>query len=105
MNLISGVNFLLKTQVKDRKVVVQKANPPKGKRLAFPVDFWMLVTQMVKKSFYKAEDPDLVLGSGSPPGEGNGNPLQYSCLGNAMDRDMWRVIVHGVAKSWKWLSD
>ena len=34
-----------------------------------------------------------------PPGEGNGNPLQYSCLGNPMDRGAWRATVHGVAKS------
>ena len=33
-------------------------------------------------------------------GEGNGNPLQYSCLGNSMDRGVWQAIVHGVAKSW-----
>ena len=32
------------------------------------------------------------------PGEGNGNPLQYSCLGNPMDRGAWQAIVHGVAK-------
>ena len=34
------------------------------------------------------------------PGEGNGNPLQYSCLENPMDRGAWRATVHGVAKSW-----
>ena len=34
------------------------------------------------------------------PGEGNGNPLQHSCLGNPMDRGAWWAIVHGVAKSW-----
>ena len=33
-------------------------------------------------------------------GEGNGNPLQYSCLENSMDRGPWGAIVHGVAKSW-----
>ena len=38
-------------------------------------------------------------GPGRSPGEGNGNPLQYSCLGNAMDRGAWRDIVHGVAES------
>ena len=38
-------------------------------------------------------------GSGISPGEGNGNPFQYSCLGNAMDRGAWWTIVHGVAKS------
>ena len=38
-------------------------------------------------------------GLGRPPGEGNGNPLQYSCLGNTMDRGVWWTVVHGVAKS------
>ena len=40
----------------------------------------------------------LIPGSGRFPGEGNGNPLQYSCLGNPMDREAWRASVHGVAK-------
>ena len=40
-----------------------------------------------------------VPGSGISPGEGNGNPFQYSCLGNPMDRGAWWVTVHGVAKS------
>ena len=43
--------------------------------------------------------------SGRSPGEGNGNPLQYSCLENPMDRGAWQVAVHGVAKSWTRLSD
>ena len=38
-------------------------------------------------------------GSGKSPGEGNGNPLQYSCLENPMDRGAWRATVHGVTKS------
>ena len=37
-------------------------------------------------------------GSGRTPGEGNGNPLQYSCLGNPMDRGAWQATVHGIAK-------
>ena len=37
--------------------------------------------------------------------KGNGNPFQYSCLENPMDRGAWRAIVHGVAKSWTQLSD
>ena len=37
-------------------------------------------------------------GSGRSPGEGNGNPLQYSCLGNPMDREAWEATVHGVAR-------
>ena len=39
-----------------------------------------------KESAYNAVDPGLILGSGRFPGEGNGNPLQYSCLGNPMDK-------------------
>ena len=41
---------------------------------------------------------------GITPGEGNGNPLQYSCLETSMDRGAWRATVHGVAKSWTRLS-
>ena len=37
---------------------------------------------------------------GRSPGKGNGNPLQYSCLENSMDRGAWRAAVHGVSKSW-----
>ena len=36
---------------------------------------------------------------GRSPGEGNGNPLQYSCIGNPMDRGAWRPTVHGISKS------
>ena len=42
---------------------------------------------------------------GRSPGEGNGNPLQYSCLGNPMDRGAWWATVHGVTKSWIRLSN
>ena len=42
---------------------------------------------------------DSISGLGRSPGEGNGDPLQYSCLENPMDREAWRLIVHGVAKS------
>ena len=42
----------------------------------------------------------MIPGSGRSPGEGNGNPLQYSCLENPMDRGVWQPTVHGVAKSW-----
>ena len=43
-------------------------------------------------------------GSGWSPGEGNGSPLQYSCLENSMDRGAWQATVHGVTKSQIWLS-
>ena len=44
-------------------------------------------------------DVDLIPGSGRSPGVGNGNPFQYSCLENLMDRGAWWVTVHGAAKS------
>ena len=44
-------------------------------------------------------------GLGRSPGEGNGNPLQYLCLENLMDRGAWWTAVHGVTKSWARLSD
>ena len=47
----------------------------------------------------------LIPGFGRSPGEGNDNPLQYSCLGNPMDRGAWQATVHGVAKSWTIRSD
>jgi len=53
-----------------------------------------------KESAYKAGDMGLIPGSERSPGGGHGNPLQYSCLENPMDRGAWRAIVHRVAKSW-----
>ena len=49
-------------------------------------------------------DVGLIPGLGRAPGEGNGNPLQYSCLENPMDRGDWRATVQRVAKSQTWLS-
>ena len=56
-------------------------------------------------SDYNTRDPGLIPGSGRSPGEGNGNPLQYSCLENPMDGGVWWVTAHGIAKSWIRLSD
>ena len=64
-----------------------------------------LMAQTVKASAYNAGDPGLIPGLGGSPGEGNGNPLQYSCLENPMDRGAWWAIVQGVVKSWTQLSD
>ena len=58
-----------------------------------------------KKSICNAGAPGLILGLGRTPGEGNGNPLQYSCLVNSMDRGAWWAAVHGVAKSQTQLSN
>ena len=61
---------------------------------------------MVKKSPANAGDAregSLIPEWGRSPGEGDGNPLQYSYLGNPMDRGAWKATVQGVAKSWTWL--
>ena len=52
-----------------------------------------------KESACNAEDLSSIPGSGRSPGEGNGYPLQYSCLKNSMDKEAWWPIVHRVTKS------
>ena len=52
-----------------------------------------------------AGDTGSIPGSGRSPGEGNGNPLQYSCLENPMDRGIWQATIHRVAKTQTWLSN
>ena len=56
-----------------------------------------------KESACNAGDWGSIPGSGRCPEEGNSIPLQYSCLGNPMDRGAWWATVHGIAKSWTWL--
>ena len=59
----------------------------------------------VKASAFNVGDPGLIPGPGRSPGEGNGNPLQYSCLENPMDGEAWQATVHGVTKNRTQLSD
>ena len=59
----------------------------------------------VKASACNAGDLGSTPGLGRSPGEGNGNPLQYSCLENPMDGGAWWATAHGVSKSRSWLSD
>ena len=50
------------------------------------------------ESASNAGDPGSIPGSGRSPGEGNGNPFQYSCLENSMDRRSWQATVHNVTR-------
>ena len=77
-------------------------------------DYWKAIALAIwgipygldnKETAYNVGGPGLVPRSGSSPGEVNGNSLQYSCLENPMDRGAWGAKVHGVAKSWTWLSN
>ena len=70
---------------------------------------WELPQWLSSKEFTcsagDAGDTGSIPGSGKSPGRGNGNPLQYACQESSMDRGAWWAVVHGVAKSWTWLSD
>ena len=65
-----------------------------GKKMGFPSN------SDGKEYACSAVDLGLIPRPGRSLGEGNGNPLQYSCLENSMDRGTWWATVHGVAKSW-----
>ena len=58
-----------------------------------------------KESACNVGAPGSIPGLGRSPGEGNGNPLQYSCLENFIDRGAWRATIHGVAENWNWMSN
>ena len=64
----------------------------------FHIYFKVLYGSEDKASACNAGDPGLIPGLGRSPGEGNGNPLQYSCLENHMDREAWHPAVHGVQR-------
>ena len=58
-----------------------------------------------KEPTCRVGDPGSIPALGRSPGEGNGNPLQYSCLEIPMDGGAWQAIIHGVAKNWTRPSD
>ena len=62
-------------------------------------------SSVLKNPPANAGDTGSISGSGRFPVEGNGNPLQYSCLENSMDRGTCQATVHGVLKSQAWLSN
>ena len=71
--------------------------------MSYPSIWASQVALTVKNPLANAGDisnTSSVSGSGKYPAGGHGNPLQYSCLQNSMDREAWWVTVHGVAKSW-----
>ena len=77
--------------------------PESGYIRVYRMNVWAPHVVLVVKNPLPVQEPQetgSVPGSGKPPGEGNGNPLQYSCLGNPVDRRVWWTIVHGVTKNW-----
>ena len=63
---------------------------------SYGLPWWL---SQVKNPPANAGDTGSIPGSGRSPGEGNGNPLQYSCLGSPLDREAWQAKVHGVTQS------
>jgi len=59
---------------------------------------YKLLWWLSRKEHLPMQETGSIPGLGRSPGEGNGNPLQYSCLGNPTDRGAWQVTVHGFAK-------
>ena len=99
------------TERRDDKVLLQSTGsyiqPPATSRngeeheklyMAY-IHIRLLCSSLSKESVCSAGEPGLIPRLGRSPGEGNGNPLQYSCLGNPMDRGAWRATVHGVTES------
>ena len=71
-----------------------------------PCVLWAsLVGSDGKESACNSGNPSFIPGSGRSPGEGNGNPLQYPCLDNSMDRQPGGLTAHRVAKSWTRLNN
>ena len=64
---------------------------------------WVLAVKNPPTNARDTRDTGSVLGLGRSPEGGHGNPLQYSCLEDPMNRRAWQAIVHGVTKSWTWL--
>ena len=64
------------------------------------INWWLPSGSVVENPPANAGDVGLISGLGRSPGEVKGNPLQYSCLENPVDRGAWRATVHGITKSW-----
>ena len=84
----SLISFILALSIRSLTIHLQLDNV----KFSFPGD------SVVKNPPANAGDVGLIPGLGRSPGEGNGNPLQYSCMGNRMDKGAQLAIVHGVAK-------
>ena len=96
------------------KATIWLSNPTTGhipwenhnsKRHMYPLGTFRLPTSGKEPAcqYRRCRESGLVPGLGRSSGEGNGNPLQYSCLENPMDRGVWWATVHGVSKSQTWL--
>ena len=92
--MVKNPAAVLETQVQS---LIRKV-PWRRERLPIPVFLDFPGGSDGKEPACSAGDPGSIPGVERSPGDGNGNPLQYSCLENSMDRGAWRATVHGVAE-------
>ena len=105
-NLISGSSAFSKSSLNIWKHSQWAAASERSCSQRFRAPYWIIPGgSEVKVSAGNTRDLGSILGSERCPEEGNGSPLQYSCLENPMDRGVWRATVHRVAKGCTWLSD
>ena len=97
--------FLKKKRERQRKRERESVNQVMSDVFAIPVLRGFPGGSVIKNLPANREDMSSIPGSGRSLGKGNGNLLQYSCLGNPMDKGVWWATVHGVANSWTQLSD
>ena len=112
MSTITSERQVILFEVEDIIMVVQTPGVPeilpwcfKNFRLQYSQVWGFTGSSAIKNRPANARDSVSTPGLERSPGEGNGNPLQYSCLENPMDREAWRATVHGVTESQTELSD
>ena len=104
---IQGDKFLLRhliVRATVRKICLERDRIPSAKLVNFEARCGAIVEEPVCQC-RRHKRHCLIPGLGRSLGGGHGNPLQYSCLENPMDRGVWRATVHKVVKSWTQLSD
>ena len=90
--------YLIRTSCFDRWLLGNKAHLTEHCISMYLTVCWGFPGGSVVKNLLNAEEVGLTFGSGRSPGEANGNPRQYSCMGNLMNRGAWWATVHGVTK-------
>ena len=105
MFLLSRDSVTLENHSRNRYIVCEMIVASHPFNLASPSAYWGFPgSSDGKASAYNAGDLGSIPGAGRSPGEGNGNPVQYSSLENSMDQGAWWASAHGFAKSRTWLS-
>ena len=105
----SSIQYLLVLKKRWIEKLKIASKPPEAGERQWRIDFpstnfkVSLVVKNLPANVGDIRDAGSIPGSGRSPGGGHGNPLQYSCLENPMDRGAWQATVHSGTQSWTWL--